>query len=174
MSSFSQFSAVPLRFPPSDWNPRVEGQNRAKARGAALTEGYTEFNARCASHSYTLFDVATGACLICLNENLNLPDRIRYERAYADAYPAQCEVHGEALHFMASNKCMECFDKVGRRRGTKGRPGNPVRVAARKSGASSYIATCTIHGDVPHHTIRGKCLKCFNSLGYPRKAQPPG
>jgi hypothetical protein len=142
--------------------------SRSQARAAAINAASPLFTAICSRHELTQFDTETGACLSCLSEIRGLPARQTYEAAHGDAYPAPCGEHGPAALARCSNgKCVLCYDAAGRKR--KGRPGDPIRIAARASGASSYRSTCTVHGETDFHTIRGRCLDCFTSLGYPRK-----
>ena len=90
--------------------------------------------------------------------------------AGASRYIARCAAHGEVEHYTATGHCSSCRTTAGLARSTEpmGRPGDPARIAARRARATTYLAPCDQHGEVPHHTIRGKCLTCYTSLGYPR------
>jgi hypothetical protein len=167
-----QNSAIPRTFPRTGWNPLEREISRHNARKMALSGvNYSpEFTEECARHGITLFDTETGACLSCLSDALprtGLPERVRYLSAYAVLYPATCPTHGQAMHYMKSNRCSKCYTARGNPRSNESR--NTARLAARASGATTYMGTCGTHGTVAHHTIRGKCLTCYNSLGYPRK-----
>lgn len=205
------------RMPPSEmiyWEDM-----RREARAQAQRDGLTEFTGPCFYHGDTsMFDAATGACLLCLDANSNLPPAAQYKASMATSYVLDCPKHGPAVHrFGQHGKCQKCFDSLGRARvgnsaraearnaskpayrdtcadcgetdfgvasgkcltcfntggmprsAERGRPGDPVRIAARAAGSTTYLGRCERHGTAEHHTARGKCLLCFNTLGQPRK-----
>lgn len=144
---------------------RPDPAGYAASRAAAQARGEDTFTALCFAHGPALFDTARGPCLAC-EANVagsDLPPERVAEIVGASHYDRVCETHGPSLFHTGSERCAECTALV------IGRPGNPVRLAARRSGETTYPAVCSVHGEAPHHTIRGKCMRCFNSLGYPRK-----
>lgn len=50
---------------------------------------------------------------------------------------------------------------------------NPFRVDARRSSRQTYVGDCPLHGRGDFHTIRGVCLSCCNTMGYPRPKGSP-
>jgi hypothetical protein len=75
--------------------------------------------------------------------------------------------HGETDHHTQNGKCASCFTTAGIRRRVRADV-NPARVEARRSGAYEYLDECPHHGQTKHHVQTGKCLTCFNAMGYPR------
>lgn len=75
--------------------------------------------------------------------------------------------HGETDHHTHNGKCATCFTTAGIQR----RPRtdvNSARAWARREGHYEYLDECLKHGQIKHHVQTGKCLTCFNAMGYPR------
>lgn len=94
-------------------------------------------------------------------------------------YAWTCEIHGLSPHSIYTAKCLYCYDSIGiprsRSRDAPTPPpgrhrGNadPVRVEARRREHKTYLKNCVLHGEVAHSVERGRCLRCYNSLGRPR------
>lgn len=89
-------------------------------------------------------------------------------------YTWTCETHGQTDHSVKHGNCLMCFTKDGYRRKPGAydtAPPNSARIAARRSGATSYPGQCDLHGDVQRSTIHGTCLQCYTSAGVPRSAK---
>jgi len=82
-------------------------------------------------------------------------------------FPGYCDEHKWCDHHIQSAKCAGCFTVNGARR----RPRtdvNSARAWARREGHYEYLDECLKHGQAKHHVQTGKCLTCFNAMGYPR------
>jgi hypothetical protein len=101
----------------------------------------------------------------------------RQARAHsATTFISDCVVHGTVDHNVKTSLCLSCYTANGDRRSERGpgRPGDPRRMAAREAGEATYLAECEEHGEVAHHTVRGKCLTCYNTQGIKRPSTSTG
>lgn len=140
-------------------------------RHAARKRETATYVAQCATHGETTFALQTGKCLTCYTA-AGVVRRGKTARAIARAagartYRGRCETHGETEFGVQSGKCLTCFNSLGYVRSSAPR-GDPLRTEARRNGEPTYPGWCAVHGAVPHSTSRGKCLTCFNAMGYPR------
>lgn len=115
-------------------------------------------------------------CLSCFDmhgrvRSLNANPRRKAARAARlPTYLDFCfDCAGDRTYSVTHGLCLECFTTAGTRRRQPTTALDGPRVLARRSEASTYLATCPAHGAVPHSTIRGLCLTCFNSLGGVRR-----
>lgn len=147
----------------------LEGMLQA-AKGAGVETVYWT----CEAHGMTFFSVRKGDCLLCRQPKHRGPKGFAPRVAARDAgetrYQGVCAIHGKAPHSTNLGKCLTCFTASGMKRklGPDEVTGNPIRAEARRSGAKSYPGACTIHGTTPFGTNTGKCLRCFNAMGYKR------
>lgn len=116
---------------------------------------------------------ATGA--ICRTEAPRPPmppARKTAREARQPTYFAPCPAHGIRVpHYTHNGACAQCYTTDGRLRAPPRPAASPARVDARRTGSPTYLAACPVHGPgVPHHTQRGLCAQCYNSLGSPRPA----
>lgn len=138
-----------------------------RAAGASLYPNACPEHGEAALHL-----VQNGLCVACHAEQRGDPVRIRARREGRKTYDAYCGTCGDTTEFhVSSGTCSSCTNSVGRGRKADPVAQNPVRVAARKAGSTTYLGDCAIHGETAFNTVRGKCLQCFNSLGQPRKRQ---
>lgn len=162
------------KLPSGGFDPRLakffgaheKRDQRRLAREAAIRSSAAEFVAPCAHHGDTsLFDTATGACLLCLVDNAGLPPAARYKASLGVAYVLECPVHGESVHRFGSAGCSECRD-------ARGRPlrDRTARVSARRNGEGLYLDDCSVHGETQFHVVSGKCADCFTTSGRKRRA----
>lgn len=128
---------------------------------------------QCEEHGPVAFAVRTGKCLTCFTDS-GLPrmvvtddDRLEARRHLEPTYLGVCVEHGTTPFHVSSGKCLTCFTAAGYPR-QMGRLTNPERIAARQAGRRQYLAECAEHGMTDHGTQTGKCLICFNAMGYPR------
>lgn len=136
----------------------VQAQYRA-AGGTCYVE-------TCAVHGDQITAFGKHGCREC---NHTRSPRAQARKERRSTFLKWCDKHGSVEHSVSRGDCLTCFTTSGMpRTGTQRTSSNPERAQARATGATSYMGECETHGRVPHHTIRGKCLTCFNSLGYPR------
>ena len=102
-------------------------------------------------------------------------ERERARMAALREFDAVCRHHGVVPHDTRTNKCLTCYDRAGRVRGPGKRAvSNTPRSAARRAGEKTYPDFCHKHGDTAHSVKHGRCLECFNMMGYARPARSAG
>lgn len=140
-------------------------------RDAARHRLNATFVGNCATCGPGYHSLSHGRCLTCYTKagvrRVGRSPRAVARASGSTSYLDTCVKHGQTAHGVQSGKCLTCFNSMGLRR-PAAPVGDPLRIAARAAGAASYLSWCSLHGGVPHSTTRGKCLTCFNSLGYPR------
>lgn len=153
-----------------------QGQSRSMSRTMARRWGEKTYDAGCRIHGDVPHSVAHGKCLQCFTMGGQprvgrpppLQQRIDARRTHQAAYLDRCEIHGVTLHSTARGKCLTCYNAAGQPR-PEVSPSESPRAAARRAGASRYDAWCLLHGESsPHSVTHGKCLQCYNAMGYPR------
>lgn len=120
----------------------------------------------CDRHGEVDHWVKTQQCVECLKLDPSL-SRPMARKLGLKFFPGYCDEHKWCDHHIQSAKCAACFTVNGARR----RPRtdvNSARAWARREGHYEYIDECLKHGQVKHHVQTGKCLTCFNAMGYPR------
>jgi hypothetical protein len=151
---------------------------RVRARRAGLPS-YPAHCDRCAA--VTEFSVSRGLCLSCFTvsgrvrkNDPHASARETARREYRRTFDAHCDRCASTTpHSVGRGLCTVCYTVAGVPRNPGGQGGgDPARVAARAAGLTTYQSTCSIHGATAFHTTRGKCLRCFNTLGQPRKRDP--
>lgn len=136
--------------------------------------GATQYPKGCPEHGPgAMHLVRTARCVACFAEDRGDPARVRARKAGLATFDAHCAACGPAVpHHVSSGTCAACTNTVGKPRTAPAQQIDPARVAARAAGLTTYQSTCDIHGATAFHTTRGKCLRCFNTLGQPRKRDP--
>lgn len=147
---------------------------RKSKRSVARAARQKHYQDTCEKHGEAPHRVDTGTCQVCRTENPRgkKPTLRSYARRQGETtYLEVCQVHGVTAFGVQSGKCMTCFTSVGAPRAAEPPPLTP-RVLARRKGEKTYTATCGRHGPAPYSTLRGLCLKCFTTVGAPRRAVP--
>jgi len=126
---------------------------------------------RCGPGEHSL---AHGRCLTCYTKagirRAGKSPRAEARSAGHTSYLDTCRTHGQTAFGVQSGRCLTCFNSMGLLRPVVPK-GDPLRIAARAAGEPSYLSWCATHGGVPHSTAHGKCLTCFNAMGYRRPAR---
>lgn len=143
---------------PDLWQARMLANSQRKAY-------FTFFCDKCASNSW--HSVATGRCGNC--HPTPGVSRRQARAARNMTYLGDCRNCGPSAHWTRNGKCTVCFTAQNRERS---RPGYTApcdaRDQAKASGSTTYTALCKLHGEQAHHTRRGVCLACYDTLGAPR------
>lgn len=126
----------------------------------------------CPTHDRAIVYEPTEQCFICYLEAKRPEYSIR-ETANIfriDRFPSVCEVHGKTLAWTSNGQCAACVTRANKKREPKHIKGSTrQRLDAWKACASSYVADCSVHDFVPHHTKTGLCAHCFTLRATPLK-----
>lgn len=141
------------------WNARMAA---AKSR----KKHFTHDCANCLRQTKHRTD--SGECVNCFPSVSS--NRILAREQGARTYAGECVDCGPTGHWTATGRCATCWTS---RNEPRARPGYvastcDARTQARLDRRATYDADCRLHGHVAHHTARGKCLSCYDTLGKPR------
>jgi len=166
-------SNPPLKLPNWDSIGAINPQFR-RARFLAVVNGKNHFTYFCdACDAPREYDTLYGVCLICTpvlraRSDRNNPLRASARRTGQRHYRDTCDECGPTLHWVKCGRCSVCYAADGMRRDAKRQHISEARRAAMDLGERAYTDTCLLHGEGSHHTLRGLCLKCYDTLGKPR------
>jgi len=133
----------------------------------AKNYGLRKYRDYCAAHGETDYSVKTAQCLACHAPPMT--ERQAARQTGQRTFLGVCETHGQTAFGVQSGKCLTCFNALGYRRAAGDTVrGDPNRIAARHAGSKIYLGRCETCGPTRFSTGPGKCLTCFNAMGYPR------